>query len=64
MDNLSIGRKDAMINQKVGRSMDYLKCELCPRKCYVNRANGETGYCRCPGEARVAKTMIHKWERK
>ena len=42
--------------------MDYMRCELCPRKCYVNRETGETGYCRCPGEARVAKTMIHKWE--
>ena len=42
--------------------MDYTNCELCPRKCYVNRAAGETGYCRCPGTAMVAKTMIHKWE--
>ena len=42
--------------------MDYTNCELCPRKCYVNRAAGETGYCRCPGVAMVAKTMIHKWE--
>ena len=42
--------------------MDYTNCELCPRKCYVNRAMGETGYCRCPGVAMVAKTMIHKWE--
>ena len=42
--------------------MDYTNCDLCPRKCYVNRAAGETGFCRCPGEALVAKTMIHKWE--
>ena len=42
--------------------MDYTNCELCPRKCYVNREVGETGYCRCPGTAMVAKTMIHKWE--
>ena len=42
--------------------MDYVNCELCPRKCYVNRAAGETGYCRAPGVAVVAKTMIHKWE--
>ena len=42
--------------------MDYTNCELCPRKCYVNRTMGETGYCRCPGTAMVAKTMIHKWE--
>ena len=42
--------------------MDYRTCELCPRKCYVNREAGQTGYCRCPAGAVVAKTMIHKWE--
>ena len=42
--------------------MDYVNCELCPRKCYVNRTAGKVGYCGCPGTAMVAKTMIHKWE--
>ena len=42
--------------------MDYVNCELCPRKCYVNRTAGETGYCRCPDTALVAKAMLHKWE--
>ena len=42
--------------------MNYANCELCPRKCYVNREAGQTGYCRCPAEAVVAKTMLHKWE--
>ena len=42
--------------------MNYANCELCPRKCYVNRTMGQTGYCRCPAEAVVAKTMLHKWE--
>ena len=42
--------------------MNYTNCDLCPRKCYVNRMAGETGYCRCPAGAVVAKTMIHKWE--
>ena len=42
--------------------MDYSNCELCPRCCGVNRGAGETGYCRCPDGALVAKTMIHKWE--
>ena len=35
---------------------------LCPRICGVNRRAGETGYCRCPDTAMVARTMIHKWE--
>ena len=42
--------------------MNYVNCNLCPRECYVNRETGETGYCRCPATAMVAKTMIHKWE--
>ena len=42
--------------------MNYVNCNLCPRECYVNREAGEIGYCRCPGTAMVAKTMIHKWE--
>ncbi|MBQ9149079.1 MAG: radical SAM protein [Oscillospiraceae bacterium] len=42
--------------------MDYVNCELCPRKCYVNRSAGEQGYCRCPDVALVAKTMLHAWE--
>ena len=43
-------------------SMTYEHCLLCPRECGVNRSAGELGFCGCPGEALVAKTMIHKWE--
>lgn len=42
--------------------MDNTRCELCPRKCYVNRSAGERGFCRCPDTALVAKTMLHRWE--
>ena len=42
--------------------MRYEHCTLCPRQCGVDRAAGQLGYCGCPGEALVAKTMIHKWE--
>ena len=42
--------------------MDYRNCKLCPRACGVNRSNGETGFCRCPDGALVAKAMLHKWE--
>ena len=40
----------------------YKKCELCPRKCGVDRTTGERGYCGAGTEAEVALTMIHKWE--
>ena len=42
--------------------MDYVNCKLCPRQCGADRTAGETGFCGCPGEALVAKTMLHKWE--
>ena len=42
--------------------MTYEHCLLCPRECGVNRSAGELGFCGCPGEALVAKTMIHRWE--
>ena len=42
--------------------MNYVNCNLCPRQCYVNRAAGQLGCCRCPGTALVAKTMLHEWE--
>jgi len=42
--------------------MNYANCELCPRKCGVDRTAGQTGFCGCPDTAMVAKYMIHKWE--
>ena len=42
--------------------MDYVNCELCPRRCGVDRTAGERGYCGCPDIAMVAKSMLHKWE--
>ena len=42
--------------------MDYINCELCPRRCGVNRTAGDLGFCRCPDTALVAKTMLHQWE--
>ena len=42
--------------------MDYTNCTLCPRMCGVDRTAGERGFCGCPAEALVAKTMLHAWE--
>ena len=42
--------------------MDYTNCELCPRRCGVDRSAGEQGWCGAPGTALVAKTMLHQWE--
>ena len=42
--------------------MNYGNCQLCPRKCGVDRTAGETGFCGCGDTALVAKAMLHKWE--
>ena len=42
--------------------MDYTSCALCPRRCGIDRAAGETGWCGAPATALVAKAMLHKWE--
>jgi len=42
--------------------MSYVNCNLCPRRCGVDRTKGERGFCRCPDTALVAKTMLHNWE--
>ena len=42
--------------------MDYVNCQLCPRRCGVDRTAGQTGFCGCPDTALVAKAMLHKWE--
>lgn len=42
--------------------ISYENCRLCPRECGVNRTAGERGFCGCPDQALVAKTMLHKWE--
>jgi len=42
--------------------LSYVNCNLCPRKCGVDRTAGEVGFCGCPDIALVAKTMVHQWE--
>ena len=42
--------------------MDYVNCQLCPRRCAVDRTAGERGFCGAPDTATVAKTMLHMWE--
>ncbi len=37
------------------------KCELCPRKCGVDRYTSK-GFCGCGKTVRVAKAYLHMWE--
>lgn len=38
------------------------KCAICPRKCGVNRLEGEKGYCRAPLKAAVYSYLAHHGE--
>ena len=38
------------------------KCNLCPRKCYVNRLDGELGFCSASKDVKIAKVTLHQWE--
>ena len=38
------------------------KCELCPRKCGINRLDGKVGYCGAGYNVKLSKAMLHKWE--
>lgn len=45
---------------RVKKALDLMSpCRLCPRKCGVDRLNGETGYCRTGRQARVASYNAH-----
>lgn len=37
-------------------------CILCPRKCGVNRIDGQTGYCGMSAKLVVARAALHMWE--
>lgn len=38
------------------------RCELCPRRCGVNRLQGERGFCGAGATLRAARAALHHWE--
>jgi putative pyruvate formate lyase activating enzyme len=57
-----------MINNNADKLIDshplemLKKCNLCPRKCYVNRLDGELGFCNASKDVKIAKVSLHMWE--
>lgn len=39
-----------------------MRCNLCPRKCNVDRDKGELGYCMAPSDMVIARYSKHMWE--
>ena len=51
------------LGERVARARSILKsCELCPRRCKVDRLQGETGMCRTAAEAVVSSHGPHYGE--
>lgn len=42
--------------------MGYECCELCPRRCRVNRSRGQIGFCGADSNMRVGLAYRHMWE--
>ncbi|MCB2294910.1 radical SAM protein [Clostridium algoriphilum] len=38
------------------------KCNLCPRKCSINRLDGELGFCNASMDVKIAKVSLYYWE--
>lgn len=44
-------------------ALDMLNiCEVCPRRCKVNRLKGELGYCRSGSLIKLARVSLHEYE--
>ncbi|MBU0992062.1 MAG: radical SAM protein [Proteobacteria bacterium] len=53
-------RKNGQLHQKIRTASEKLeKCDLCPRKCGVNRRSGETGVCKTGEFAFVSSYNAH-----
>ena len=56
---------DKEFQKRIERLFEILKnCEICPRKCHVNRLKGETGYCKLKALPVVSSFNPHFGEEK
>lgn len=52
--------KKGILRERIQILKQFLKeCQLCPRRCKVNRVKGEKGYCRAPAELMVSSAFPH-----
>jgi putative pyruvate formate lyase activating enzyme len=51
---------DKEFDEKIEKAYELLRsCELCPRRCKVNRLAGERGYCQSTAELKVSSYSPH-----
>ena len=41
---------------------NYSSCELCARKCGVDRTNGKIGFCKSTDIPKITRSALHFWE--
>ncbi len=46
---------------KKGKKKCFMFCEMCPRKCRVNRKK-QLGFCKASHQVEIAKFYLHQWE--
>lgn len=39
-----------------------MQCNICPRRCGVDRENGRLGFCGASNKIRIARAALHFWE--
>lgn len=42
--------------------MNLKKCNLCPRKCNIDRSSGNVGFCLANDKLKIARYSLHYWE--
>lgn len=56
-------RENGLLRRKAKEAYKTLEsCELCERKCGVNRKAGEKGFCGVGGKARISSAFVHRGE--
>ena len=48
--------------QNVNGTLLLSRCELCPRRCGVDRKSGEAGFCGAGTSVKIARAALHMWE--
>ena len=43
-------------------NFSYLSCELCARRCRVDRTSEKTGFCKSSDKPRITRAALHFWE--
>ena len=52
-----------LLDTKIKNAFSFLKnCELCERKCYVNRLNSKLGFCRVGSKMKISSYFDHHGE--